>query len=633
MKRRSTRRGDEAGRPALGWPRGAARRWWVGGGLVLVAVLAVFSLVTAIGASRHANRARTALLRAESQLSARDLAPAREGLAAARRSLALMDAELDRLGPLVPLAKLVPVVRSQVIAVETIQEAGTTLVDAGVRLADAAQRSIDSTEGATTVARAVATLRAIDESLASGAASVREAAELVEGIEGRWLIGPVDQARDDLVERLPGYARRVTTTSDGLRALVRFAGGDGPRRHLLLSQNPDEIRPTGGFIGTYGVMSADGESMTLDRFEPIGPFRLRHPEAVVPGSEAGSPFRFAIPPKPQDLGNVNSTPDFARAGELAARLWREAGQPPVNGVVSFTPAFLARLLGVLGPVTVDDYGETVAQENVVERFDFYTAQSEADPAAEIQRKGFIGSLAEVVFGRLLEVPSNRWAALAGALGDGFAAREAMAWSSDPEVQAVLAERGWDGVLPEARGDFFYNGEFSYGAKFNRVLGRTFDHHVQLRDDGSARITTTIHYENPRPASRLNVGSLSYVTLYGPAGARIHESSDPPVSPEPAISGHPAAGWFVNAPPLGRATLRVAWEVDDLLEDVGGGARSYSLTWLKVPDHTGDVLNLRVAPPPGWRWHGEGPPAQVELDRDFSGSWSLVRGTPPPTNGR
>src|ERR671936_414039 len=37
--------------------------------------------------------------------------------------------------------------------------------------------------------------------------------------------------------------------------LVDLLGGSGERRYLLVSQNPDELRATGGYIGSAGVVS------------------------------------------------------------------------------------------------------------------------------------------------------------------------------------------------------------------------------------------------------------------------------------------------------------------------------------------------------------------------------------------
>ncbi len=43
----------------------------------------------------------------------------------------------------------------------------------------------------------------------------------------------------------------------------------------------------------------------------------------------------------------------------------------------------------------------------------------------------------------------------------------------------------------------------------------------------------------------------------------------------------------------------------------------------MPDHTGDVVKLSIGLPPGWRWDGEPPPAELSLDREINGSWRLT----------
>ena len=593
----------------------------------MLAALGAFSVFHAAKAGRQALAAKAALLRAEEHIGARDLDPARVELVAAKQSLARMKDELDALGPLLPVARLIPLVRSQVVAVETFQSAGTTLSDAGLRLSDAVQKVLDTTKGGAPLSGVLDNLKGINESLASGAASVRQALKEVNGLKGKWLIGPIAGARDQLLARLPRYERDATSTADGIDALIRFVGGDGPRRYLFLSQNPDEVRPTGGFIGTYGLLTATPGNLTLDRFEPIGKFRERHPDAVVPGGTSRSPFRFANPPAPQTLANTNSVADFAQAGKLAADLWNAVGEPHVDGVVSFTPAFLARILGVLGPVNVADYGETVDQNNIIDRFTFYTAQLELNPQADTARKGFLSSLAEVVMQQLLAAPSTKWQAIGEAIGQGFGAREAMAWSSDPKVAATLARRGWDGVLPDVGGDFFYNSEFAYAAKIDRGLQRTFDHHVELHADGSGRVTTRMTLTNTRDLGALNPGSLAYVTFYGPKGGVLNPLSDPPIAQEPALAGHPGVGYFLNASPHTSVSVKVVWDVKDLVRKGPNGAREYSLRWLKIPDHSGDLVNLHVDIPKDWRWKGDPPPARIDLTNDIRSTWKLTSFAP------
>jgi hypothetical protein len=534
--------------------------------------------------------------------------------------------EIGALGRIASVARHIPVLRNQINAVDTFAAAGLSLSRAGQPLVDAADTLINPADEATPISAAMDALRTTQASLAPAVAAISQASDTVVRLKGTFLLGPLARARDDLVTRLPRIKARAESAGNGLAALMAFAGGSGPKRYLFLSQNPDEVRPTGGFIGTYGVLTAENGRLRLDHYDAIESWTGSHPNVSVPVAEVGSPFRFHNPPLRRTLSNVNSIPDWPQAAQLAANLWKAANEAPVDGVISFTPGFMGRVLSVVGPVQVPAFGETVSAANMNERLEFHTHELRPPPGTN--RKDFVAALAEAVMQKLLEAPASQWEPLGRAMGEAFDAREALAWSTDAVVAVVLAERRWDGAFPAHKGDFFFNSEFAYVSKNGRGIRRTYDHHVALRPDGGARVTTDITITNTEPLDVSNASSLAYITIYGPEGATLDQAaSDPFGFLEPSIAGHPATGWFKAAAPAGgQVTLKVVWDVPRLLERQDGEVWDYDLLWMHAPDHTGDVVNLRFDLPPGWRWASDPPPAQLSLDREIKGTWRLAQGS-------
>ena len=586
-------------------------------GVVLLVVLpAVLVLYRGFRASIAATEAKAALLRAETNLRAAKLDESRADLERAKAEFARTRREIRGLGPLLPVTRAIPFVRIQVRGAQAFADAGLLLCDAGLHLTETAESLAHPADQNVRVVNALEPLRSLQESLHAGSERLDAAIDKVASLNGFRLIGPLAQARNDLVHRLPLFEERAASARSALSALLAFAGGSGPRHYLFLSQNPAEVRPTGGFIGTYGVLSAADGNLSLDRYDSIESWTQPRPKVAVPPAEAGSPFPFLSPPRAQTLANINTIPDWPRVAKAAAAMWREGGEEPIDGVLSISTGFLARLLGVLGPTTVDEYGETVTAENVRQRIDFYVRKPVPN------RKDFVAALAEVVLRRLLDTPAPRWRSLATALAEGFDEREVLAWSGDAAVTGTLAERGWDGTLPAFDGDFFFDAHFAFAAKNGLGVKRTYEHEVTPRADGSGRVTTTITIENTQPADPLNPDSLGYITIYGPTGGALDPTSEVPVAIEPSLADHPAAGFFRAAPPLGNATLKVSFEVPNLLQKGADGGWDYRLLWRRVPDHSGDVLKLKVQLPPGWQWRGLGPPESVELTRDVHGTWPI-----------
>jgi hypothetical protein len=121
---------------------------------------------------------------------------------------------------------------------------------------------------------------------------------------------------------------------------------------------------------------------------------------------------------------------------------------------------------------------------------------------------------------------------------------------------------------------------------------------------------------------LNIDSSSYLVTYGPNGAHLDAASEPPFSFEPALAGHPAAGWDRAADPLKATTLKFVWRVPRLLVRLPDGHWAYRLWWVGLPAHGGDELRLHVQLPSGWRWSGPVPPAKWPLERDARGEWQI-----------
>lgn len=590
-------------------------------GLVLVGAV-VFAGYRIVGAANAGVAGRAALARAEVEANAGRRDQARGQLVAARDAFARAGQELGSLGPLSPVIRVTPLLRVQLRAAESFTEAGTDLSAAGVDLLDVATELSGPGDGLSPPPGTLDRLEMARRALVGGISTIDTAIARVRAFDRYRLIGPLGGVRRDLSVRLPKVADRARSSERGVSALAEFVGASGPRRYLFLSQNPDEVRPTGGYIGTYGLVTAVGGNLSLSRYEGSEVWTVPRPSAVVPPEKTASPFRLYDPPRPQSLGNVNAIPDWPQVAQLAAELWERGGEEPVDGVVSFTPGLMARILAVVGPVVLDGYGEEVTAANVGERLDFYTHLA---PLPQVgSRKDFVAELAKAVMQRLLTVPASQWEPLGGAIGQGLDAGQALAWSKDPTVAKVLSERGWDGRFPTTVGDFFYGSEFSYATKNGSDLRRTYDHVVAINPDGSARVTTTITIVNTAAESQLNPNTLSYITAYGPTEGVLNEQEgETPDSPEPTLSGHPAAGWFRTITPMESTQLKVVWDAPGIARQDADGKRFYGLWFLRVPDHLGDTLNLRVELPPGWRWRGPGPPARVDLVDDFVGVWELV----------
>ena len=163
-----------------------------------------------------------------------------------------------------------------------------------------------------------------------------------------------------MAERIDKYGPLLDTYLTVSERLPAILGWDGPRRYLVLTQNPAELRPTGGFIGSYGIIAFDKGRITERSFRDI--YLLDLPwdyPFIKPPTELAN---YLLGPKqPWQLADANWSPDFPTSAQDAIRLYtNESGDTRIDGVLGITTYTIDELLKVTGPITVPEYGATIA---------------------------------------------------------------------------------------------------------------------------------------------------------------------------------------------------------------------------------------------------------------------------------
>ena len=143
----------------------------------------------------------------------------------------------------------------------------------------------------------------------------------------------------------------LNSTAKHFPAILKLLGDRYPHRYLIILQNNNEIRPSGGFIGSYIIMDVNEgyiEKMeTNDVYDLDDPFRdyIEPPENL---KEFIPNWRFR---------DANYSADFpTSAGKLRWFLQKEGG-PSVDTVIAINQGLLRDMLEITGPVQVGSFGK------------------------------------------------------------------------------------------------------------------------------------------------------------------------------------------------------------------------------------------------------------------------------------
>jgi hypothetical protein len=275
--------------------------------------------------------------------------------------------------------------------------------------------------------------------------------------------------------------------------LPEALGMDGRRSYLILAQNSDELRATGGFISGAGLVVLEGGRFISIEFENangIDDWRNK------PYGDPPRPFREFMGMDIFLFRDANFWPDFPTSAEMAMDLYIYGKGVGVDGAIAIDQQFVQSLLGAIGPLYVLGLDRTINENNVLPEL-----QNEWGPTNDqidwiTQRKAFMGPLANSFrFKMESDLPNLDFLAIAKALSETVREGHFQFYSRDPKHATLLAKAGWDGRQnTKSAQDFVQIIDTNMGFnKVNAVVDREVSYRIVLSEAGHGIAELTIDY--------------------------------------------------------------------------------------------------------------------------------------------
>ena len=329
--------------------------------------------------------------------------------------------------------------------------------------------------------------------------------------------------------------------------LPKILGTDRPRRYLILAQNEDELRATGGFITGAGILSVDQGNI----------IELVFQDANFIDDWQNKPYAF--PPQPLYdfmrlelflFRDANFWPDFPASARKTLELYSYGQDAPrPDGVIAIDQRFMQLLVEVTGPVTIADTDQVINSSNVIDAFrgarDIQAGQTVGDWIWN--RKDFLGIFANAIRSRIeQDFGSLDPIYLARNMIQAVEGKHLQIYIEDSEITQTLADLGWSGQLPHPQAqDFLFVVDTNTGYnKANVFVERQIQYDVTLQPDGAANSRLMLNYTHRAQANnepclqdvsaeyREGSSYLSlaekcywnYLRIYTPTGSQLNDAS-------------------------------------------------------------------------------------------------------------
>jgi len=453
----------------------------------------------------------------------------------ARADVRSLRADLGPLVWLAPRLAWLPGVGGDAQAVPALLDMADGLTEAGVELWQGFAPLLDKpgqASDAPMTQKALAQLVAARPQIERARAALERAAVARASIQTERLSGRLAGQMQKLDALLPLAQVGVGVALAAPEAL----GQNGPRTYLILAQNEDELRPTGGFITGVGEVQLEAGRLVSMAFRDsyaVDDFSQPYPDPP-------EPLRRYMGIDLWVFRDSNWSPDFPTAARQAISLYRPGHPVSVDGAIALDQQALQELVDALGPLTVEGAGESVTGKTVIAYIRRAWAPEKGNMTGEWwgQRKSFMGPLAEAAW-KQVEAGQVNWIALARALVRLLDEKHLLVYLQQPETEALLSEPGWDGALQPSSGDFLMVVDANVGYnKANARVQQAITYEADLRRSPPQATLTLIYTHTStanypcRPEVRydpvyeqmMDRCYWDYLRVYTPQGSQLLDAS-------------------------------------------------------------------------------------------------------------
>lgn len=372
-----------------------------------------------------------------------------------------------------------------------------------------------------------------------------------------------------LVARLDKYFPWLRAGIIGVLIAPEFMGRSSQRNYLIIAQNSDELRATGGFISGVGLLVLQGGKIA----------ELSFMDSYLVDDYQHKPYPGAPKAMFQQMGielwlfrDANWFPHFPTSAQACAALFYLGQELEVDGVIAADLTVLQRLVGAVAPLRIERYDTEVTGDNVLALI----RESWAPPLREgeswedwkkwesvpwqqrpaewrawfLQRKDFMPDLVNALMQRILSGPASAetefpvdTAKLLFTIKGLLDEKHILIYFRDPQAQRLVHELGWDGALVNPEHDYLAVVDSNVGYnKANPNIKERIVYEVSLHREGDARGRVTLSYENTstRPITECIKGATydptyelmtqrcywDYVRVYAPQGATLLQAQSP-----------------------------------------------------------------------------------------------------------
>jgi hypothetical protein len=423
-------------------------------------------------------------------------------------------------------------------------------------------------------------------------------------------------------DKLTESAKYIDASAKLLPQLPTLLGVEQNKTYLVLFQNNMELRPTGGFIGSFALVT-----FSKGKLADIAVHDVYTADGQLKGHiEPPTPIKDYLGEANWWLRDSNWDPNFQTSAERAEWFLEKEMERQVDGVIGIDLAVAKSILEQTGPVQLTDFNETIDHKNMYDKIQ-YQVESDFFPGSQ-KKTNILTSLTKALLTKVTEVKGEQSAVLAGEILANLNQKHIQVYLHDKEAQHGIVLADWAGDIKDSKCTkkncqnlLVQVNEANVGVnKANYFIERNMQLTTKLEGKTLKNLLQLTIINNAVPALGLKGKYKTYVRLLSNKGSHFSsiEIKEPLGNKFPnieldATDNYDSAGVLVEVEPGQTRSIVFDWSVDTQLDLTKPG--SLNVMWEKQAGTDPAAISLGLTTKAEVRYN-----TNLVQDSSFANNW-------------
>lgn len=261
-------------------------------------------------------------------------------------------------------------------------------------------------------------------------------------------------------------------------------------KYLILLQNNAELRPTGGFIGSFAVIDINYGKISNIYIDTNIYKRDNKYNYML---QIPAPKQMAHDGEYWSMHDANWSVDFPVASQQIAWFYENEGGNKVDAVVAVNASLIANLIGLIGPINLDKDALTVTKDNFfnvlhknIEKDYFENQENQTIN----EPKTILVDLLNAIQQKVRDI--RIYPSIISLVKEALDRKDILLYFYNDKIENLLLLANWGGQVRETSGDYLYiNNSNQGGMKSSLNISQTVDLESSIIEPGSIIDNLTI----------------------------------------------------------------------------------------------------------------------------------------------